>query len=176
VAKTDYAINEGDYITDTLQGPATLQEGDSGKYPWKDTRKATGIAYQRSEVKPAMVRDGLSMTYMLGEKYVTQVNHGTADDPGYDQSAYSGVDVDINRWVLEPPRPDGDDVNMRCFGSSHPQGCHFVFCDGSVKFISYQIDAEVHRRLRNRQDGKPVDRDQFVYFRQACMNRLGRMV
>jgi prepilin-type N-terminal cleavage/methylation domain-containing protein len=161
VAKTDYAINEGDYITDTRQGPATLQEGDSGKYPWKDTRKATGIAYQRSEVKPAMVRDGLSMTYMIGEKYVTQANHGTADDPGYDQSAYSGVDVDINRWVLSPPRADGDEIDMRCFGSAHASGCHFVFCDGAVKLISYQIDAEIHRRLGNRQDGKPVDRGQF---------------
>jgi hypothetical protein len=108
VAKTDYAINEGDFITDTRQGPATLQEGDSGKYPWRDTRKATGIAFQRSEVKPAMVRDGLSMTYMIGEKYVARPNHQTAEDPGYDQSAYGGVDVDINRWVLDPPRADGE--------------------------------------------------------------------
>jgi dolichol-phosphate mannosyltransferase len=29
----------------------------------------------------------------------------------------------------------------------------------SIKLISYQIDGEVHRRLGNRQDGKPVDRD-----------------
>jgi prepilin-type N-terminal cleavage/methylation domain-containing protein len=164
VAKTDYAINEGDYITDTREGPATLKEGDSGKYPWKDTGNATGIAFQRSEVKPATVRDGLSMTYMLGEKYVTRANYGTASDPGYDQSACSGVDVDINRWVLSPPMADGDeagDAATRCFGSAHPQGCHFVFCDGSIKLISYQIDGEVHRRLGNRQDGKPVDRGQF---------------
>ena len=161
VAKTDYAINEGDYITDTGEGPATLEEGDSGHYAWQDTRPATGIAYQRSEVRPAMVRDGLSQTYMIGEKYVTRRNYQTADDPGHDQSAYSGVDLDINRWVLSPPLADGDEVSSRCFGSAHPDGCHVVFCDGAVKLISYQIDAEVHRRLGNRQDGKPVDRDQF---------------
>jgi len=89
VAKTDYAVNEGDYITDTRGGPATLKEGDSGQYAWRDTRNATGICYQRSEVRPANVRDG------------------------------------------------------------------------AVKLISYRIDAEVHRRLGNRQDGKPVDSGQF---------------
>jgi prepilin-type processing-associated H-X9-DG protein len=50
---------------------------------------------------------------------------------------------------------------MRRFGSAHPGGCHFVFCDGAIKLITFQIDAEVHRRLGNRQGGKPVDRDQF---------------
>lgn len=159
VAKTDYAINEGDYITDTRRGPATLQEGDSGQYAWKDTSKATGISYQRSEVQPAMVRDGLSQTYMIGEKYVNRSGYDTSSDPGYDQSAYSGVDLDINRWVLSPPRADDDSDDSRLFGSAHPGGCHFVFCDGSLRLISFQIDAEVHRRLGNRRDGKSVDRD-----------------
>lgn len=161
VAKTDYAVNVGDYITDTREGPATLKEGDSGQYAWRDTRKATGICYQRSEVRPANVRDGLSRTYLIGEKHVSRSHYATADDPGYDQSVYSGVDVDINRWTVDPPQHDGDEVDMRRFGSAHSGGCHFAFCDGVVKLISYQIDAEVHRRLGNRQDGKPVGRDQF---------------
>ncbi len=37
VAKTDYAVNEGDFITDTPAGPATLAEGDSVTYDWSDT-------------------------------------------------------------------------------------------------------------------------------------------
>ncbi len=161
VAKTDYAINEGDFITDTNEGPATFEQGDSGQYAWKDTTKASGIAFQRSQVRPAMVRDGLSLTYMIGEKYVIRSGPGTSADPGYDQSAYSGVDLDINRWVLNPPLPDGNGDGSRLFGSSHPGGCHFVFCDGSVKSISFQIDAEVHRRLGHRQDGKAVSIGQF---------------
>jgi prepilin-type processing-associated H-X9-DG protein len=69
---------------------------------------------------------------------------------------FSGVDVDITRWVISPPSPDGDDVEERRFGSAHPGGCNFTFCDGSVHLISYQIDPEVHRRLGNRRDGQAV--------------------
>ncbi len=111
VAKTDYAVSEGDYITDTGPGPRSLAEGDSGKFAWKDTKKATGISFQRSEVAPASVHDGLSQTYLVGEKRVVRDAIDTFDDSGYDQSMYSGVDLDLNRWVLAPPLPDaqGDD-------------------------------------------------------------------
>ena len=106
MAKTHYAVNEGDYITNTGAGPTTLQQGDSASYPWVDTTLATGIAYQRSQVTPAMVTDGMSCTYMLGEKYVSVAGYYNYSDNGYDQSAYSGVDLDINRWVLDPPLAD----------------------------------------------------------------------
>ena len=138
-----------------------MQQGDSGSYPWVDTTLATGIAYQRSQVTPAMVTDGMSCTYMLGEKYVSVPGYFTCSDSGYDQSAYSGVDLDINRWVLDPPLADAAPVEERCFGSAHLGGCHMAFCDGSVHFIGYQIDAETHRRLGNRCDGLPVSGNQF---------------
>jgi len=161
VAKTDYAVNEGDFITDTREGPLTLQEGDSGRYPWRDTSKATGICFQRSQLPPSWIRDGASETYLAGEKYVTRTNYQTAKDPGYDQSALSGVDVDLNRWVLSPPLPDGNAENMRVFGSAHPAGCNFVLCDGAVRLIKYTIDPEVHRRLGDRRDGLGVSGDQY---------------
>jgi prepilin-type processing-associated H-X9-DG protein len=47
------------------------------------------------------------------------------------------------------------------FGSAHTSGCHFAFCDGSVRMISYQIDPEVHRRLGNRADGLPIEGNQY---------------
>jgi hypothetical protein len=153
VIKTDYAVNEGDFITDTGAGPETLEEGDSSQYAWRDTALASGICYQRSEVRPASVTDGASKTYLVGEKNVSHANYQTHEDYGYDQSMYCGVDVDINRWVVDPPRRDGNEIHERCFGSAHSQGCCFVFCDGSVHFIEYNIDPEVHRRLGNRKDG-----------------------
>jgi prepilin-type processing-associated H-X9-DG protein len=161
VAKTHYAVNEGDYITDSHEGPATLEQGDWAGCPWSDTSLATGIAFQRSHVAVAMVTDGLSNTYLLGEKYVSVDGYFDHSDSSYDQSAYSGVDVDINRWVLDPPLADAKPLHERLFGSAHSAGCQMAFCDGSVHLISYQIDAEVHRRLGNRRDGQAVNSGQF---------------
>lgn len=152
VAKTDYAVNEGDYITDTLGGPSTLEEGDSGSYPWRDTTLATGICFQRSTIRTRDVVDGLSNTYLIGEKYVNTDAYSTALDFGHDQSMYTGVDIDINRWTVNPPRRDTSRSSVREFGSDHPGGCHFAMCDGSVKQVAYEIDREVHRAAGNRHD------------------------
>jgi prepilin-type N-terminal cleavage/methylation domain-containing protein/prepilin-type processing-associated H-X9-DG protein len=157
VAKTDYAVNEGDYITDTREGPKTLADGDRpGGYAWQDTRKATGICFQRSEIKPRDIKDGLSQTYLIGEKYVSRLHYDDFEDPGYDQSMFSGVDLDLNRWVLKSPRTDDDAVDERRFGSAHAGGCFFAFCDGHVRFISENINPHVHQLLGNRKDGEVV--------------------
>jgi prepilin-type N-terminal cleavage/methylation domain-containing protein/prepilin-type processing-associated H-X9-DG protein len=156
VMKTDYAVNEGDYITDTDGGPPTLADGDNPNYPWRDTTQATGICFLRSEVRARDIIDGLSNSYLIGEKHVSRLHYADYDDPGHDQSMYTGVDLDINRWTIDPPLQDGDSVAERRFGSSHAGGCHVVMCDGSVRTVSYSIDAETHRRLGNRRDGLPV--------------------
>lgn len=157
VAKTDYAVNEGDFITNTGGGPRSHTEGDSPNYAWDDMSRATGICFQRSETRAADISDGMSQTYLIGEKYVGTGGYDTFDDPGHDQSMYSGVDLDINRWVTVPPLHDTRGIHDRAFGSAHTQGCHMAFCDGSVRLISYGVNGEVHRRLGNRRDGLPVE-------------------
>lgn len=157
VFKTDYAVNEGDYITDTTRGPATLVEGDDPGYLWTDATKATGVCFLRSEIRPAEITDGMSNTYLIGEKYISSASYEYADDAGFDQSLLSGVDLDLNRWTFRTPHAHSEEKDVRSFGSAHSQGCHFVFCDGSVRVISYHIDQEIHRRLGNRMDGLPTD-------------------
>ncbi|MBA3584992.1 MAG: DUF1559 domain-containing protein, partial [Gemmatimonadetes bacterium] len=131
VAKTDYACCEGDFVTDTLEGPASL--AGAATYPdWRDGSKATGVCFQRSEVRLSEISDGTSNTYLLGEKHVSRAGYDAVGDPGHDQSLYSGVDLDMARWTLDPPRADGDDLHWRSFGSAHPGACHLAFCDGSV--------------------------------------------
>lgn len=65
-----------------------------------------------------------------------------------------GPDWNINRWTVETPVPDGEDVLPERFGSAHAGVCHFVFCDGSVRPIRFNIDRDVHRRLGQRNDGQ----------------------
>jgi prepilin-type processing-associated H-X9-DG protein len=44
----------------------------------------------------------------------------------------------------------------QAFKSLHPSGCHFVFCDGSVHFLSENIDYRNLLRLGDRRDGEVV--------------------
>jgi prepilin-type processing-associated H-X9-DG protein len=107
-----------------------------------------------------MLRDGTSSTYLLGEKYINAEHYATGRTPGDDQTMYLGDDADIRRWTVEPPLPDSRRVDSKeHFGSAHSSGCHFAFCDGSVRLISYQVDSSIHRRLGNRRDRIPVNLD-----------------
>jgi prepilin-type N-terminal cleavage/methylation domain-containing protein len=159
IAKSDYAVNGGDYFIESSvwEGPLTLEQGDTGQYPWTDQSLLTGVCFQRSEIRPAMILDGLSQTYLLGEKYVSRRNYDTADDEGYNESMYHGSSIDLTRWVQQTPRLDADEIDYCRFGSPHPSGCHFLTCDGAVRLIGYHIDAEVHRRLGHRADGQTID-------------------
>ena len=66
-------------------------------------------------------------------------------------------DWDVDRWADQPPLRDtpGLDSFTR-FGSVHPGGWHAVFCDGSVRSVSYDVDKFVHKHLANRGDGQTI--------------------
>jgi prepilin-type processing-associated H-X9-DG protein len=165
-AKTDYAASAGDYFFHGVEGPRSLSEGDSPSYDdWHDLSKSTGVIYQRSEVEPRQVIDGMTKTYLIGEKYLRVDRYRTGFDTGDDQTMYCGFDPDINRWttndhgIVNPPKADNSDAGLDPyrFGSPHPDGCSFVFCDGSVRIIQYTIDDETHRAFGNREDGQYIE-------------------
>lgn len=156
VPKSDYAVCEGDYITNTDGGPSSIADAERSNYPWTPTGQATGVSFLRSTVRFSEISDGLSNTYAIGEKNVSTSAYFGASDLGYDQSLFSGVDLDLNRWTLEPPLPDSKASNYRLFGSAHSSGTGMAFCDGSARWLSYGIDAQVHRFQGNRRDGKAI--------------------
>lgn len=158
-AKTDYAANGGD-------GPYCQDGMPNGDRFCLDIE--TGVIYQRSMVAIRDITDGTSNTYLLGEKYMNRYWYTTGQDNGDDQSMYVGYDLDVNRWTQNDPvapytplRDRGNLEQYYRFGSVHPGACTFLFCDGSVRSVSYTIDPEIHRRLGNRSDGQPVDSSRF---------------
>ena len=47
------------------------------------------------------------------------------------------------------------------FGSEHPGGAQFVFCDGHVVFLSDAIDTDVYRSLSSRSGGETIPADEI---------------
>jgi type II secretory pathway pseudopilin PulG len=159
--KTDYAINEGDRVTGTGGGPASVNVDQIAQYDWRRGPLATGISSQRSRVTAAMVTDGLSHTYLVAEKHVLHSEYDSAGDKGYDQSCWTGVDLDLNRWTNSMPLPDRRLGTGRQFGSAHPGIWHASFCDGSVRKMTFDINIEIHQAHGNRADSGFVLADPF---------------
>ena len=123
-----------------------------------------GVVFRRSRVRLKEITDGVTNTYLFGEKYIdpAAMAAGSSDDD--DQSLYSGHDRDVLRVGFVPPYQDragfdpaqahGSFPAPIAFGSSHPGSCGMTMVDGSVRTADYAIDPAVHRALSSRSDGR----------------------
>ncbi len=146
VAKCDYAANAGDLTTA------------------ENTETGTGICYRRSKIRVAAISDGMSNTYLVGEKSLYPESYETGQSGGDDDTMYFGGNCDALRttyleYVLTQDRSGYDSCGQ--FGSAHSAGFNMTLCDGSVRSISYSIEASVHACLGNRKDGVAIDGSKF---------------
>jgi prepilin-type N-terminal cleavage/methylation domain-containing protein/prepilin-type processing-associated H-X9-DG protein len=179
VARGDYAACIGDVheMGTPVWQPFRIDnyaQGDAWDWgAWNKPWGFDGVCYRASEVKMCDVTDGTANTYMLGEKSLCPDVYFTGESWADDQSLFCGWNNDNHRTVesnfgtagaplIYPPVQDtpGIDFHM-IFGSAHANGFNMALCDGSVHLINYSIDLEVHRRLGNRKDGKPIDGKSF---------------
>jgi prepilin-type N-terminal cleavage/methylation domain-containing protein len=180
VARSDYAMNGGDYMQGRDQdrlSPSSLTDADK-RNTWDDMSQQTGISFQRSQIIMADIKDGTSNTFLIGEKYVNAVHYTDGNDFGDLATMYCGGDLELLRWTgilgkVEDegthwnnlPRQDktlvGEGNNAQWFGSAHANVFNMSCCDGSVRSISFTIDGETYRRLGNRMDGLPIDGSQY---------------
>lgn len=181
--RSDYAINSGHMYSEWPhralgQGPKSYTEARvwSANHYWggESLQVAlgqpvmTGISFERSNVSIIQVDDGLSQTYLLGEKHVPIQHYETGRDKGDNETWCTGFNNDnyrctgrvvggqvvestpLSDWVH-----DADDFNGR-FGTPHPSGWNAAFSDGSVHTVALTIDWQVHRDRGNRQDGRAL--------------------
>ena len=128
----------------------------------------TGVIYRRSMCKLAWISDGTSNTYLLGERYCDP-DYYTNGDPSLwydDQGWVEGYDFDTNRWTsndanCKPQQDRAGYNNGNAFGSAHASGFCMGFCDGSVHWMSYSINPQVHDYLGNRCDGQVIGANQY---------------
>lgn len=138
-----------------------------------------------SAVKPGQIVDGLSHTFVIGEKLIKPEHyegsqgaerHLASDDKGW----ADGWDPDTVRFAGWPPLSDSDegicnnenrDISNLCgretpvgsspdamfFGSAHSAGMNTAFADGSVQFISFDIEQILFNSLATRNGEEIVD-------------------
>lgn len=162
VARADYAVNGGSHFWDPGGGPASLAAAESFSFP--DTSEQTGVSFIRSEIELRQISDGTTHTYFAGEKYINAGLYTANDPPGDNLSMFVGEDYDTTRYTAFNAErglvPMQDRVGLSLverFGGPHAGGVHMVFCDGSARPVSYNIDADVHRWLGHRADGQSWD-------------------
>jgi prepilin-type N-terminal cleavage/methylation domain-containing protein/prepilin-type processing-associated H-X9-DG protein len=158
VAKTDYAINEGDSYVLTDMGPES--EDAAINHDWRPREAFTGITGQRFGSRVADITDGLSNCFAVGEKCVRRDQYFGYADEGYNQTLYNGRCMDILRTTDFPPKQDGVEFHFHSFGSIHSGSFSMLMCDGSVRNIAYNIDAALYKTLGHRADGGTAPADQ----------------
>jgi prepilin-type processing-associated H-X9-DG protein len=114
------------------------------------------------DCKFASLIDGTSNVLVVAEKMLVSNNYLTGD--WHDDRGWTdGWDPDIMRSTAcrpfadqqTSPAPDGWDVGYH-FGSTHPSGVNGLLGDGSVRMISFTIDATVFNNLGDRRDGNVI--------------------
>ncbi|EAQ78476.1 DUF1559 domain-containing protein [Blastopirellula marina] len=156
---------EADYFNSVVQynyaanlGNGNLDKSDANGAPFSPGPFDFSITYDGYATKFARITDGLSNTMMMGE---IRVGAKEGDYRGLLQYAYltlvsgnlppntSIPDVSVY-CVSTPDQPCAVGTNfsyLLSMRSRHPGGAHALQCDGSVRFISNNIDINLIRGL-----------------------------
>jgi hypothetical protein len=162
--KSDYAACVGGHGPCEVEHIPDYATGDSKGRPTPYKDGNDGVTYSQSMTAAAEIVDGQSNTLLYGEKF-SDPNHYTDGIPYCDNNnAMLGADNDLQRSAAYVPMIDlpgafeqhGDWMQSK-FGSAHPAGCLFVFCDGSVHLISFSIDPATFQNLGQMNDRQPID-------------------
>lgn len=170
--KTDYAINAGAPETANDYPGPSYNQSRNPLFPWPeptpdepvDRHPWNGVYDIHSELRLAQISDGLSNTYLVGEKYLQPAAYegvGSIGDPTYstgdNEMVYTGFNRDHLR-MTHPEHPPLQDrqglVQVYSFGSAHPGIFNMSLCDGSARTVSFDIDPETHQWLGVRNDGQ----------------------
>ncbi|MCC9656917.1 DUF1559 domain-containing protein [Rhodopirellula halodulae] len=137
--RTDYAM---------CGGSATISETDERVIHHEDE----GVWRLGGRTPLARLLDGLSNTYLIGEKAMDSLRYTTGDCFGdrAPLAGYTGIGTTSHsyvRFAARQPSLDQPDNCLSChdFGSAHPAGWNAAMADGSVKMLTYTQDIEIHR-------------------------------
>ncbi len=144
-AQTEMAV--GNYVG--VFGTQNIHQAESMTVGQQCT--SDGVFYHNSAVSYKDIKDGTSHTLAIGERtfFIT---------PQYQP----GMDLGLSTWVGAPANdgcgpglvlgtgaytPNTRQDDLHNFSSRHPTGTNFALADGSVRFISQELDDQFFRAL-----------------------------
>ena len=144
-ARTDYAMNGG----------ASASTGRQLKI------HNDGVWVLGSRLSTKHVKDGTSKTYLVGEKAMDSDHYTSGSDVG-DRAPIAGwIDRagSSNSYVRFGARKVRKDQSKSClschdFGSAHLTAWNAVYCDGSVRSLSYEMDIVTHQAFASIKGGE----------------------
>lgn len=181
----DYAANSGSgYRGGTINTAASSQEWGWGGYVADNGiipmiyRDYPAPPYPGTPVSFRSITDGTSSTIAIGEQSNYRIDPATGDK----QDGRSGWGLggfwacgtashgnyftnfvttmfpinDNTAWWIGQARNNSESYNNMPFRSAHRGGAQFVLADGSVRFISENIDFATYTALMDRSDGSVV--------------------
>jgi prepilin-type N-terminal cleavage/methylation domain-containing protein/prepilin-type processing-associated H-X9-DG protein len=118
-----------------------------------------GVLFQNSKVRIMDITDGTANTLALGECMSDEAL-------GYVAAIWVGMDLSLGSvyvsdcfWSVDDDQFRINGPGPQAFGSRHPGGAQFGFCDGSVRFIRDTADVRKVQILAGRNDGLIADPD-----------------
>jgi prepilin-type N-terminal cleavage/methylation domain-containing protein/prepilin-type processing-associated H-X9-DG protein len=173
MARSDYRVNGGSIFAGESDGPTSIPGIATHDWVFEDGPSPTdryvlqnGICHQRSQITLRKIKDGMSKTAMVGDKYLNPDRYVDGNDPADDQNIFVGHDRDTVGYtaggadsrVKILPRQDRKGLELAYeFGSIHPGGFQMTFCDGSVTTIAYEVDEIVWIKYGGRDDEGRTD-------------------
>jgi hypothetical protein len=128
-------------------------EGVLGQY-----RDPTGSVTTEFFTGTRDVLDGTTNTFMLGELSRSLPNGITNFYRTWirGNNGGSGTTKNVTNPINSTYYNGSTNFNDISFGSNHTGGCHFTLTDGSVRFVSENIDLNLYKALASRKSGEPI--------------------
>jgi prepilin-type N-terminal cleavage/methylation domain-containing protein/prepilin-type processing-associated H-X9-DG protein len=150
VTLTNYKGSMGD---NRMGGGSSIHQGREPDC--HGSNPCPGIFFRNSFQGPVtldQIKDGTSNTMMIGEDTPIENYHSAAF---YANGDYASTHAPLN-YVPKPSTP-GDWWNVISFRSKHSGGANFAFADGSIKFLTNDIDyTNVYKPLSTKNIGEVI--------------------
>jgi prepilin-type processing-associated H-X9-DG protein len=154
---TDYGgcFGAGNLAINSASSNRTMYYGTDSVSARGSNFKRGGIFYGNSSTSNAEIRDGTSNTIITGE--VQRLNGGTVPTTSIDGWAVGGMPTlftTANSTVQTRMGING--LQRETAGSDHRGGAHFTFADGSVRFLSENMDLNLYSNLGSLGEGEVI--------------------